>query len=73
MMDDVIVTNPFVGITGMQVCAKNGLTDEFILSEANRLNPSGTSLGWCEIVKEGDAKPVPCGEIKGRTHYIITC
>lgn len=72
-MDDVVVTNPFVTLTAMQVCAKNGLMDEFILSEANRLNPSGTTAGWCEIVREGDAKPGKCADHLDRTHYIIIC
>ena len=75
MMDDrkVIVTKPVVGIFYMQVCVKNGTPDSEILYEANRQNPSGTSNGWMEIIKEDPGKPVVCGDDDSRTHYLLAC
>lgn len=73
----VIVTNPFNGIFAMQVCAVSDATDEEILEVANRENPSGTTNGWCEVVRENyedeKARPVICSEYPERKHFLVIC
>lgn len=79
----VMVTRSMVGIFAMQVCAVDDATDEEILAVANRDNPSGTRGGWSKVIrKPGDVSPdaegntgipVPCAEVKGRTHFLCVC
>lgn len=83
MSDRVIVTNPFVGVCHMQVCASDDATDEEILSVCNRENVSGTSNGWAKVIREDEPpsdfwpaekmKPVKCAEMQGRTHFLVAC
>lgn len=69
----VIVTKPMVGVCHMQVCAVADATDEEILDVCNRENPSGTTHGWSEVVREGDGAPVPCADDPGRRHFLAVC
>lgn len=71
----VIVTRSFVGICHMQVCAVNGADDEEILRVCNSENPSGTSLGWCQVVHNSDDErnQRACADDGGRTHYLVAC
>lgn len=73
----VLVTNPFVGICHMQVCAVSDATDEEILRVSNLENMSGTSQGWGCVHREGDederARPVQCGDHPERTHFLVSC
>lgn len=70
----IIVTAPFIGICHMQVCAVNDATDEEILREANKQNPSGTTNGWSSIVREVPHGPGPCADNPdSRTHYLLAC
>ena len=80
-MNRVIVTNPMIGLVGMQVCAARDATDEEILKVCNTENPSGTSGGWSKVfrkVEEGyenmeNSLPVQCEDYKNRIHFIIIC
>lgn len=77
-MNRVTVTNPCLGITGMQVCAISDASDDEILEVANRENPSGTMNGWTDVVRKvenGNEKmlPVSCSQEPGRIHLIVTC
>ena len=72
-MNRIVVTNSFCGICHMQVCAESDVTDEEILAVCNAENPSGTSLGWCGVVREGDGAPVQCDDEPGRTHFLASC
>ena len=78
-MERVIVTNPMVGIFGMQVCAIEDATDEEILKVCNSENVSGTSNGWCRVIREirddwdTNALPVRCADYPDRVHFIVTC
>ena len=72
-MERVIVTRAMVGICHMQVCAEADVTDEEILKTANRENPSGTTQGWCEVIREGDGAPVVCAEYPERWHFMLVC
>lgn len=83
-MRKVTITRWVVGICGMQVCAKNNITDEEILDVCNSQNPSGTSGGWSAVVREKDQSffrdeknepsdlPVQCND-ENRTHFIVLC
>lgn len=53
-MNKVVVTRPFMGICGMQVCAHKDATDEEILAVCNGENPSGTSVVTKETAKAID-------------------
>jgi len=62
----------------MQVCAMQDCTDDEILSVCNRENPSGTTLGWTQVVRKNTEErsgiaPVNCGEIEGRVHFLVAC
>ena len=63
----------------MQVCALSDATDEEILAVCNSENPSGTSLGWCRVIRdleEDETKqmlPVECEDHPGRTHFLVSC
>jgi hypothetical protein len=75
-MKRVEITRIFVGICHMQVCAVSGATDEEILAKCNADNPSGTSCGWCDVVRNPEEKeraPVACEEHQGRTHFLVAC
>lgn len=72
-MDRVIITKPMVGLFTMQVCAVKDATDEEILSVCNSQNPSGTSAGWCEVIRSGEGEPVVCEEGKERLHILVIC
>jgi len=76
-MNRVVVTKMFNGICGMQVCAVKDATDGEILAVCNRENPSGTSLGWCEVARETHSeekiRPVQCADDPNRLHLIATC
>lgn len=72
-MKRVIITNPFVGILYMQVCAIHDASNEEILAICNKENPSGTTNGWGVVIREGDMKPVQCKEYSERKHFLISC
>jgi len=77
----VLVTRIMVGICHMQVCAVEDATDEEILATCNAENPSGTSNGWCNVVRKDSDEddvfreqgPVPCEEMPGRKHFLVSC
>lgn len=76
--EDVIVTQPFMGLCHMQVCAHKDVPLHIVESEANLQNEAGTSGGWHLIaegfhdIKEGQA-PVPCKDDPARIHYLLVC
>ena len=74
-MNRVIVTNIFVGICHMQVCAVPDATDEEILAVCNRENPSGTTSGWTQVKRAEDepSRPVACQQDPARTHFLVAC
>lgn len=72
-MNRVVVTNCFVNLTTMQVCAVKDATDEEILDVCNSLNSSGTSAGWSEVIRSGENSPVVCAEDKDRLHILVVC
>jgi len=76
-MKRVEVTNPFMGICYMQVCAASDASDEEILEVANRENPAGTTNGWGKVAHEDEEDerlhPVQCTDDKDRTHFILIC
>jgi hypothetical protein len=72
-MDRVIVTRGVIGVCHMQVCVVNDATDEEILEACNKQNPSGTSLGWCNIIRSGEHGPVSCRSHEGRMHILVSC
>lgn len=75
-MERVIVTNPFVSVIAMQVCASGDVSDEEILGTCNRENPCGTTHGWAAVIRDGEPKdggPIQCLEYPERTHFIVTC
>lgn len=78
----VVVTRPFMGICAMGVCAVSDATDDEILDACNSLNPSGTSKGWVEVVREVEegnifkvpqSLPIRCADDAARTHFIVLC
>ena len=84
-LEDVVIVNPLLSFMGMIVCVKDGLEDDVILKQCNRLNPSGTSGGWSVVVRtveqsffqDDDGQPsdlpVPCDTYPGRTHFVVLC
>ena len=75
-MDKVIITQPMMGLTGMQVCAHKSATDKEILAVCNAENPSGTTNGWSKVIRKETktiAGPVQCEEHSNRTHLIVIC
>lgn len=75
-MDRVVITRPIHGIAAMQVCAASDATDEEILAVCNKENPSGTTNGWCEVVRatrEYAEGPVTCADDNTRTHFLVVC
>jgi hypothetical protein len=69
----VIVTNPFVGICHIQVCAVKDATDKEILETCNRENMSGISHGWCSVIRTGKGKPLKCASDPSRLHILVGC
>lgn len=73
----VMIVKNFHGICHMIVCVEKDATNDEILEMCNRENPSGTSLGWCKVVREENEdpnrNPVPCDEIDNRLHILIGC
>ena len=77
----VEITSYMLGLCYMQVCAVADATDEEILKECNSRNPSGTTHGWCVVIRtleqtyKANEKmlPGPCADYKGRIHYLISC
>lgn len=75
----VIVTNIFLGICHMSVCAVADATDEEILFVCNLENPAGTRNGWSEVIRDGmenhpkENYPVCCSDVEGRVHFLIVC
>jgi hypothetical protein len=73
-MEDVVVTKHFIGLLYMQACVLKTLTDEQILEAANKLNPCGTSKGWCYVVRDKEElNPVQCLDHPDRQHLILGC
>lgn len=72
-MDRVIITQPFVGICHMQVCAVADATDQEILRVCNAKNPSGTTHGWSAVIRDGDVAPVVCDSYPDRRHFMVSC
>lgn len=76
-MERVVVSNPFIGFTYMQVCAVADASDEEMLEVANTENPSGTTGGWSQVArenyKEENMRPVTCEDNPTRKHFILIC
>lgn len=79
-MKRVEITKEYLGLAGMQVCAEKDVSDQEILNICNRLNPSGTSGGWQEVVRSVDKEyikesmlPVNCEKHNNRIHFIVIC
>lgn len=71
--DRVHITRPVLSVCHMQVCAVSDATDDEILEVCNRMNPSGTSNGWSEVVRSGHGAPVQCEDESWRTHFLVVC
>lgn len=69
----VVVSSIFINIYTMQVCCVKDATDEEILKVCNEDNPSGTSLGWARVIREGEGKPGQCEKYPDRYHILVTC
>jgi hypothetical protein len=71
----VEVSQPLVGLVHMQLCAVADATDAEILEVANRDNPSGTSHGWTEVLRDPavEGAPTPCTWYEGRVHFLVVC
>ena len=76
-MKKVEITSTFVGICHMQVCVARDATDEEILEVCNRENPSGTTNGWSQVVREDEERPqmepVQCQDDPNRIHLLVAC
>lgn len=82
-MNKVVVSKMMCGICHMQVCAEADATDKEILEVCNGENPSGTSKGWCKVIRENEEpdefwpieklKPVKCDDNDGRKHFMVAC
>ena len=80
-MERVEVTQVFIGICHMQVCAEKNATDEEILAICNRENPSGTTAGWAYVLRADEewceetlnSAPVTCQEHPKRLHFLVAC
>ena len=82
-MDNVLITNPMLGICGMQVCAHKDATDEEILLKCNTDNRTGN--GWVTVVRKkedsffvndsGEPNDLPgqCRDYEDRMHLIVLC
>jgi hypothetical protein len=73
----IVILNPFHGLCGMRVCVEKDATDEEILLVCNRENPSGTTVGWSEVIRDDkdrpDLNPLVCAEDPNRLHIIVSC
>lgn len=72
----VSVSRFMCGICHMQVCCVADATDVEILAYANEHNPSGTTNGWCHVVRETEGGVVglaPCEAFVGRIHLLLAC
>jgi hypothetical protein len=71
----VIITRRMHGICGMQVCAVKDATDSEILEICNRENPSGTTHGWGEVLREDcpeeQCRPIACTDNPNRLHLLV--
>lgn len=85
-MERVVILRPMMRLFAMQVCAVSDATDEEILRVCNLQNPSGTTNGWCEVIRHVEkhhednfqafsknCEPVTCEDDPNRTHFIIGC
>ena len=72
-MERIVITKYAIGILYMQVCCEKDCTDQEILDYVNDKNPSGTTAGWREVIREGKGKPVICEEDSSRLHILISC
>jgi hypothetical protein len=81
-MDRVVVSQPYVGLVAMQVCAVKDASDEEILAVCDRDNPAGTTMGWCSVLRKLDPDcvwhkpnllPVQCSDHPDRMHYLCFC
>lgn len=76
-MERVVITRPFWGICHMGVCAAKDATDEEILAVCNGENPSGTSAGWCNVIRDDkeypQCNPVKCSDAPERLHFMVSC
>lgn len=77
-MGRVVITRPYNGLVAMQVCVVKDATDEEILAVCNKENPSGTSLGWCEVVRKAledrpESGPIVCANDAERLHLLVIC
>jgi hypothetical protein len=76
-MDRVEVSRLMIGICHMQVCAVADATDEEILAVCNTQNPSGTTAGWVEVVRDDkeypQLNPGPCAHHPERLHILVSC
>ena len=72
----VVISRFFCGLLYMQVCCVADATDEEILKACNDRNPSGTSNGWCHVVRldtDKNKEPGPCQDHPGRVHILVSC
>ena len=76
-MNRVLITNPFIGICHMQVCAEKDVTDKEVLEICNRDNPAGIELGWAEVIRDDKDRPqnnpVQCEGRRHRHHLLVSC
>lgn len=78
-MERVIITRHLVGLLFMQVCCVKDATDKEILEVCNRQNPSGTSGGWQNVIRETggeyqpNQRPVQCTDHEDRIHMLAVC
>ena len=77
LTEDVVVTQPFVGLLYMQVCAYGEVSPERVQERANELNPAGTRNGWFIITEDnedhGPKGPVQCAQDPARVHWMLNC
>jgi hypothetical protein len=74
----IIISNSFMGLTAMQVCAEADVTDEEILEHCNTHNPAGTTNGWCHVCRNETGafsanNPVKCDANPERLHFRVEC
>lgn len=79
VVERVLITNPFINLLTMQVCAVKDATDEEILQVCNSMSPAGTSGGWATVIRTmedteyPEALPVKCSDYIDRMHYLVVC
>ncbi len=76
-MERVLIIKGFHGICSMIVCAVKEATDKEILKVCNSQNPSGTTNGWMDVVRDDKEEPmrnpVQCEDYPERLHFIVDC